>query len=241
MSKHNESIKALLFDVFGTVVDWRNSVIHEGELLGRSLGLEADWTRFADRWRGMYQPAMEQVRSGARPWTVLDVLHRESLDVLIEELGLQQLSEQERDELNRVWHRLEPWPDSVAGLSRLKQRFIIAPLSNGNVSLLVDMAKHAGLPWDAILGAEIAGHYKPQPEAYLASARLLNLAPEQCMMVAAHNDDLQAAGALGFRTAFIARPTEHGPGQDKDLVPSGDWDYAVDSLTALADRLVDGE
>jgi len=166
-------VHALLFDVFGTVVDWRNTIIDEGGALNRSLALDVDWSRFADRWRSMYQPAMEQVRSGARPWTVLDELHRESLDVLVEEFGLRRLSAAERDHLNRVWHRLNPWPDSVAGLRRLKRHFIIAPLSNGNVSLLVNMAKHAGLPWDVILGAEVAGHYKPQAEAYLTAARLL--------------------------------------------------------------------
>ncbi len=229
--------KALLFDVFGTVVDWRNSIIREGEWLNRSRDLDVDWARFADRWRGMYQPAMEQVRSGARPWTVLDALHRESLDVLIQEFGLQDLDDKERDHLNRVWHRLDPWPDSVAGLNRLKRRFIIAPLSNGNVSLLVNMARYAGLPWDLVLGAEIAGHYKPQPEAYLTAARLLDLPPARCMMVAAHNDDLQAAARLGFATAFIARPTEHGPGQQKDLAPTGDWDCTVISLDELADVL----
>jgi len=235
MTKHG--IKALLFDVFGTVVDWRNSIINEGEMLNRARQMDIDWARFADRWRGMYQPAMEQVRSGARPWTVLDVLHRESLETLVEELGLNALDAGERDELNRVWHRLEPWPDSVAGLSRLKRYFIIAPLSNGNVALLVNMAKHAGLPWDAILGAEIAGHYKPQAEAYLSAARLLDLPTDQCMMVAAHNDDLEAASALGFRTAFVRRPTEYGPDHQQDLEASGDWDYKVDAITELADAL----
>lgn len=230
-------VDVLLFDVFGTVVDWRNSIIKEGELLSRSRGLDVDWPRFADRWRGMYQPAMEQVRSGVRPWTVLDVLHRESLDVLIDEFDLHELDDSERDHLNRVWHRLDPWPDSVDGLARLKRQLIIAPLSNGNVSLLVNMAKYAGLPWDVILGAEIAGHYKPQPEAYLTAARLLDLPPERCMMVAAHNDDLEAAASLGFRTAFITRPTEYGPAQEKDLTATGEWDYVVDGIGALADLL----
>lgn len=235
----NTQIKALLFDVFGTVVDWRSTIVNEGGLLNRHRGLDVDWARFADRWRGMYQPAMEQVRSGARPWTVLDVLHRESLDVLIEEFGLQALDEDERGHLNRIWHRLEPWPDAVHGLTRLKRHFIIAPLSNGNVSLLVNMAKYAGLPWDVILGAEIAGHYKPQPEAYLAAARLLDLRPRQCMMVAAHNDDLDAAARLGLATAFIARPTEYGPAQATDLGSTGDWDYVVNGIGELAD-LLDG-
>ena len=231
-------IKALLFDVFGTVVDWRGSIIREGRIFNRSHGLDVDWASFADRWRGMYQPSLEQVRNGTRPWTVLDVLHRESLEVLIEEFGLEGFDAQQREHLNRVWHRLDPWPDSSVGLVRLKQRFIIAPLSNGNVSLLVDMARHARLPWDLILGAEIAGHYKPQPEAYLTAARLLGLAPEQCMMVAAHNDDLKAAAGLGLRTAFVARPTEYGPAQDTDLAPTSDWDYSVSSIMELADRLI---
>lgn len=233
----NHQIQALLFDVFGTVVDWRNAIIREGEILNRSHDLDVDWARFADRWRGMYQPAMEQVRSGARPWTVLDVLHRESLDALVDEFGLRDLDQHQRDDLNRVWHRLDPWPDSVAGLTRLKRRFIIAPLSNGNVSLLVNMAKHAGLPWDVILGAEVAGHYKPQPEAYLAAARLLDLPAGQCMMVAAHNGDLEAAARLGFKTAFIERPAEHGPHQQSDLAPAGDWDYCVSGIDELADAL----
>lgn len=230
-------MKALLFDVFGTVVDWRNAIVREGELLSRAHQVDVDWARFADRWRAMYQPAMEQVRSGARAWTVLDVLHRESLDTLLEEHGLQGLDESEREELNRVWHRLDPWPDSVQGLQRLKRHFIVAPLSNGNVALLVNMARHAGLPWDLILGAEIAGHYKPQDEAYLAAARLLDLPPQECMMVAAHNDDLEAAARLGFRTAFVRRPTEHGPTQQTDLTPTGNWDYSVDSINELADVL----
>lgn len=230
-------IKALLFDVFGTVVDWRGSIIREGEAWNREHDLDTDWTALADRWRGMYQPAMEQVRSGARPWTVLDKLHRESLDTLIDELGLQKLDEGQRDNLNRVWHRLDPWPDSVPGLNRLKQRFIIAPLSNGNVSLLVNMARHAGLPWDVILGAEVAGAYKPQPQAYLAAARLLDLAPAECMMVAAHNGDLEAATALGFRTAFIARPREYGPAQSKDLEATGNWNYSVAGIDELADAV----
>lgn len=231
------AVKALLFDVFGTVVDWRGSIIEEGRTWHREYGLNADWTAFADRWRSMYQPAMEQVRSGKRPWTVLDALHRESLDTLIDELALGELDEPLRAHLNRVWHRLNPWPDSAPGLTRLKQRFIIAPLSNGNVALLVDMARHAGLPWDVILGAEVAGHYKPQPEAYLAAARLLALPPAQCMMVAAHNDDLAAASRLGFRTAFIARPTEYGPGQTKDVAATRDWDHSVRSLVELAEAL----
>lgn len=232
-----ESVKALTFDVFGTVVDWRSGVIREGEALGRAKGLDVDWARFADAWRGLYQPAMERVRSGAMPWTRLDDLHRMSLERLLAEFGIGGLSEDEIDHLNRAWHRLDPWPDAVPGLTRLRRRFILATLSNGNVALLVNMAKRAGLPWDAILGAEVARHYKPQPQAYLTTADLLGLRPEQCLMVAAHNGDLQAAAALGFRTAFVPRPREHGPGQTTDLRPDRSWDIVATDFGDLAARL----
>jgi 2-haloacid dehalogenase len=230
-------IRVLLFDVFGTCVDWRSSIIGEGEDLNRRRGLDVDWVAFADAWRAMYQPAMEQVRNGSRSWTILDVLHRESLDELVKLYGLQALAESELDHLNRVWHRLDPWPDTVTGLSALKQRFIIAPLSNGNVALLVNMAKRAGLPWDVVLGAEVARHYKPQPEAYMTAARLLALEPGQCMMVAAHNSDLFAARERGFKTAFVCRPLEHGPSQELDLEAESDWDVVVSSFTELANKL----
>lgn len=229
--------RALLFDVFGTCVDWRSSIVAEGERLNRARGLHTDWEALADAWRAMYQPSMEQVRSGARPWTTLDVLHRESLDKLVVQFELGDLTECEVDHLNRVWHRLDPWPDAVAGLSALKDRFIIAPLSNGNVALLVNMAKRAGFPWDVILGAEIARHYKPQPEAYLTAAGLLGLTPGQCMMVAAHNSDLQAARDCGFQTAFVCRPLEHGPDQQTDLEADSDWDVVVTSFIELANKL----
>ncbi len=226
--------QALLFDVFGTVVDWRSSVIRQLEAFGAKHSLSADWEAFTDAWRGLYQPSMEEVRSGRRPWTILDVLHRESLDTLLAREGISGLSEETVADLNRAWHRLDPWPDTVEGLTRLKSKHIIATLSNGNTALLVNMAKFGGLPWDAVLGAETARAYKPLPESYLRSAEQLGLAPGDCMMVAAHNDDLVAAQALGFRTAFICRPTEYGPAQEKDLAPTGDWDHAVDSMTALA-------
>jgi 2-haloacid dehalogenase len=218
--------KALFFDVFGTCVDWRSSVIRAGE----PYGLPA---AFADDWRARYQPQLETVRSGARPWTVLDVLHREALDEVLAEHGAD-LPADARDELNRVWHRLDPWPDTVEGLTRLKERFVIAPVSNGNIALLVDMARHAGLPWDAILGAELARAYKPQPEAYLRSAEALGIAPGDAMMVAAHNGDLLAAGRLGLMTAFVPRPAEHGPGQTSDLAPEGDYDVVAGDMVALA-------
>jgi 2-haloacid dehalogenase len=231
------TVKALTFDVFGTVVDWRSGIVREGEALGRARGLTVDWGRFADAWRGLYQPMLERVRSGQMPWTRLDDLHRASLDHLLAEFGIKGLSEDEIDHLNRAWHRLDPWPDVVPGLTRLRGRYVLATLSNGNVALLVNMARRAGLPWDAILGAEVARHYKPQPPAYLVTADLLGLRPEQCMMVAAHNGDLAAAAALGFRTAFVPRPREHGPAQTTDLRADRDWDVVAADFGDLATRL----
>ena len=232
-----DGVVALGFDVFGTVVDWRNSVIREGEALGREKGIDRDWTAFADRWRAGYQPAMEAVRKGDRDWTILDVLHREILDELLVEFDISGLTEAEIDHLNRAWHRLDPWPDSVAGLSRMKAKYTLFTLSNGNVALMVNMAKRAGLPWDMILGAEVAGHYKPQPEAYLKSVSLLGLEPAQAMLVAAHNGDLQAAREVGMRTAFVRRPTEYGPDQDFDLDAEDDWDVVADDFVDLAAKL----
>jgi 2-haloacid dehalogenase len=230
-------VKALCFDVFGTVVDWRNSVAREAAALLEVRGVSRDWHAFADRWRALYQPAMEEVRSGRRPWTRLDDLHRENLLTLLDELGFGGLSEAEIDHLNRAWHRLDPWPDAVPGLIRLKGKYILATLSNGNVALMVGMARHAGLPWDVILGAEVAHAYKPQPEAYQRAAYLLDLPPSSCMMVAAHNGDLVAAAACGFRTAFVARPTEHGPDQKTDLRAEHAFDARAESFTDLADIL----
>ncbi|MGK7868758.1 haloacid dehalogenase type II [Falsiroseomonas sp. E2-1-a20] len=232
-------VKALLFDVFGTVVDWRSGVAREAApFLAKHLP-GVDPAGFADAWRRRYQPAMEQVRSGARPFVRLDVLHRENLEAVLRDHGLDPtgIAEAELDGLNRAWHRLDPWPDSVAGLHRLRSRFIIAPLSNGNIALLLNMAKRAGLPWDAILGSEVSQAFKPSPAAYLRTAEVLGLAPAQCMLVAAHNGDLAAARKTGFRTAFIPRPTEHGPGQDKDLAPAQDWDFVAESFPVLADQL----
>jgi 2-haloacid dehalogenase len=232
-----DRIEALTFDVFGTVVDWRSSIIREGEALGRAKGLEVDWVAFADAWRGRYTPSMDRVRHGEMPWTKLDDLHRMSLDGLLEEFAVTGLSEAEIDHFNRAWHRLEPWPDVVEGLTRLKSRFILATLSNGNISLMVNLARHAGLPWDAILGAELAEHFKKDPEVYLKAADCLSLRPEQCLMVAAHNDDLQVAASLGFRTAFVGRPTEYGPHQSKDFAAEHDFDVIADSFIDLADHL----
>jgi 2-haloacid dehalogenase len=208
--------EALVFDVFGTVVDWRSSIIREGEELGRQKNLDLDWAAFADAWRGRYAPSMDRVRCEEIPWTKLDDLHRASLEVLLEEFGIVGLSEDERNHFNRVWHRLDPWPDAVEGLVRLKEHHIIAPLSNGNVALLVNMAKRAGLPWDLILSSELVRHYKPDPETYLMAPDLLDLRPEQVMMVAAHPNDLRAALKNGLRTAYVPRPLEFGPGKEAD-------------------------
>jgi 2-haloacid dehalogenase len=211
-------IRACLFDVFGTVVDWRTSVSRDLAAFARPRSLPAvDWLEFAVEWRKLYQPSMEEVRAGRRAWTVLDALHRESLLALLERYRVGGLSDADVDYMNRAWHRLDPWPDVVEGLTRLKRKRIIAPCSNGNIALMVNLARRAGLPWDCILGAETARAYKPMPEAYLASCRQLDLPPAQVMMVAAHNGDLKAAKAQGLATAFVPRPREHGPGQTTDL------------------------
>ena len=232
------SINALTFDVFGTVVDWRSSIIREGETFGKSRGLAVDWEKLADAWRGLYQPAMDEVRSGRRPWVRLDDLHRESLVRLLREFGVSGLSPAEIDDLNHAWHRLDPWPDAVAGLTRLKRRYILATLSNGNIALMVNMAKRAGLPWDTVLGAEIARAYKPMPEAYLRSAEALGLRPEQCLMVAAHPGDLAAAARCGLRTAYVPRPLEHGPGRGADEPDTAQlFDVVAGDFVELAERL----
>jgi 2-haloacid dehalogenase len=232
-------IKACLFDVFGTVVDWRTGVAREAAAFAQDKGLAGiDWTQFALDWRKLYQPSLEEVRSGRRPWTILDVLHRESLVCLLARYGIEGLSDAEIDHLNRAWHRLDPWPDALAGLTRLKRRLIIAPCSNGNIALLVNMAKRAGLPWDCILGAETARAYKPMPQVYLASCRQLALQPREVMMVAAHNADLKAAKAQGLATAFVPRRSEYGPGQTSDLAADAACvDLSTESFGSLAERL----
>jgi 2-haloacid dehalogenase len=230
-------VRALLFDVFGTCVDWRSGITREVGLVARRKGIAVDGTAFADAWRAKYQPSMERVRSGQRPWTILDVLHRESLESLLPQFGLEGLSEAEREDLNRAWHRLDPWPDVTDGLSRLKRRYIISPLSNGNVGLLVNMAKSAGLPWDLILSAETSRAYKPLPASYLNAAGMLGLEPGEVMMVAAHNNDLAAARSHGLRTAFVARPNEHGPGQTTDLTATGPWDVVAADFRELAGKM----
>ena len=235
-----DGVRALVFDVFGTVVDWRSGIARTAApFLARHGGSGIDPASFADAWRRRYDPAMNEVRSGGRPFVRLDVLHRENLVSILPDFGIDpaRVPEAELDDLNLAWHRLDPWPDVVAGLTRLKARFIIAPLSNGNVILMLDMAKRAGLPWDAILGAELAQAYKPSPEAYLRTVDILAMRPEEVCMVAAHNGDLAAARACGLRTAFVPRPAEHGPGQTTDLQPDQDWDIVARDFEDLADKL----
>lgn len=231
------SVKALVFDTFGTVVDWRGSIIAEGQAWGKTKGITVDWARFADRWRAGYAPSMDKVRKGELPWTKLDDLHRILLEDLLEEFHIERLSEEEKDHWNRVWHRLKPWPDSVAGLTRLKKKYTIAPLSNGNVALLTDMAKHSGLPWDAILGAELARHYKPDREVYLSAAEFLGVRPNEVMMCAAHTGDLMAARSFGLHTGFIHRPNEYGPTRRPDTAKPGDFDVVSNDIQDLASKL----
>ena len=232
-------MRACLFDVFGTVVDWRTSVSRDLAAFAKERGIAGvDWLEFAVEWRKLYQPSMDEVRSGRRAFTILDVLHRESLEKLIARYGISGLSEADKDHMNRAWHRLEPWPDVVQGLTRLKTKYIIAPCSNGNIALMVNLAKRAGLPWDCILGAETARAYKPMPDAYLNSCRQLALPPEEVCMVAAHNNDLRAAKAQGMRTAFVPRPTEHGPRQTSDLTAdAGCVDVPAKDFVDLAGKL----
>jgi 2-haloacid dehalogenase len=236
-AKDSMEIKALTFDVFGTVVDWRGSVIREVEAVLAPKGISLDWASFADRWRAGYFPAMTPVRRGERDFVPLDVLHREILDRLLAEDGITGLTEAEIDHLNRVWHRLDPWPDVVEGMTRLKRRFVLGSLSNGNVALIVAMARRAGLPWDALLGGDVVRAYKPHPESYDGAARLLALDPGRCLMVAAHPFDLKSAAGRGFRTAYVHRPLEQGPGREAERPVPGTFDYQVDSFLELADAL----
>lgn len=230
-----DDVRVLAFDVFGTVVDWRGSIAREVD----ALGLGIDGAAFADDWRGRYQPAMERVRSGARGWVRLDVLHRENLDAALAAFGVaDRLDEPVRQRLNLAWHRLSPWPDSVAGLRRLKAGFIVTPLSNGNLGLLTNLSRHGGLAWDCVLSAEVFRAYKPQPETYLGVADVFDLHPHQVMMVAAHAGDLRAAAACGLRTAYVDRPLEFGPHRRGDVPRADDrFDLQADSFHALADRL----
>ncbi len=231
------SLKALVFDTFGTIVDWRGSIIAEGLQWGEAKKIHIDWAKFADRWRAGYSPSMNKVRTGELPWTKLDDLHRMTLDHLLPEFGIEGLAAEEKDHWNRVWHRLKPWPDSVAGLARLKSKYTIAPLSNGNIALLTDMAKYSGLPWDAILGAELVRHYKPDREVYLSAPDFLGVKASEVMMVAAHLGDLKAAQECGLRTAFLYRPNEYGPGARADQAKAGDFDILATNAVDLARQL----
>ena len=230
------AVKALFFDVFGTLVDWRSSIAREAEAMLAPLGFALDWPAFADAWRGEYQGAMDEVRTGRIPFCKLDVLHRRNLDLILPRFSVGTLSEAQKRELNLAWHRLDAWPDVPPGMKRLKRKFMLAPVSNGNISLMVDLARRNDLPWDAILGAEIAGDYKPKPRVYLAAAEALDLAPHECMMVAAHTNDLLAAAAQGLRTGHVARPNEKGAGKG-EAAPSAKVDIAAASLEDLAGRL----
>lgn len=232
-----QGVQALCCDVFGTVFDWRGSVARAVRDIAQARGLKVDPTRIADAWRRGYPLAMDRVRRGDLPWQPIDVLHRAILDEIAPKLGLATLGEEERAELNRVWHRLRPWPDARAGIRRLRQRYRVTTLSNGNLSLLVDLARNAGIDWDAPLSAELFHHYKPDPEVYLGAARLLDLRPEQVMMVAAHRSDLAAARALGLRTAYIERPLEYGRNRHPEPGPDPDADLSVAGFGALADAL----
>ncbi|MDA1256753.1 MAG: haloacid dehalogenase type II [Chloroflexi bacterium] len=234
-------VKALTFDVFGTVVDWRGSVSREIAALSADRGLDLDADLFADEWRAGYGPGMNKVRTGEWPWIGIDGVHRRRLDELLVRFGVDGLTEQEIDHLNRVWHRLDPWPEAVEGLTRLKSRYIISTLSNGSVALLTNMAKRAGLPWDCVLSSELSGHYKPDPESYLKAAELLGLEPNEVMMTAAHPGDLRASAAVGLHTAFVRRPDEQGHGtglaNKPDLESDPSFDFTASSFNDLADQL----
>jgi 2-haloacid dehalogenase len=237
MTHRFADIRALTFDVFGTVVDWRSSVIAEGEALGARLGLRADWPALADAWRKGYFASMARVARGEQPWDTIDALHRQELDALLPSFGLASIGEADRAQFNTVWHRLAPWPDTVAGLVRLKQGLTITTLSNGNLSLLVAMAKHAGLPWDAVLTAELFGRFKPDPAVYLGAAKLLGLEPGQVMMVAAHPADLVAAQRTGLKTAYVPRPDEYGCGGWMEPVGDAVFDITASDFGDLAAQL----
>jgi 2-haloacid dehalogenase len=230
------AVKALFFDVFGTLVDWRTSIAREAEALLKPKAATLDYFAFANAWRGEYQGALEEVRAGSIGFCKLDILHRRNLELTLKRFDIGALTEDEKRNFNLAWHRLDAWPDVPTGLARLKRGYVIAPVSNGNISLMVDLARRNGFPWDVILGAEIAGDYKPKPRVYLAAAEALDLRPEACMMVAAHSSDLAAAAALGLRTAHVARPNEHGPGRG-EAAPTIAVDLAVKSVEELAAKL----
>jgi len=230
------NIRALFFDVFGTLVDFRTSVARETERLLGPGGYRLDWPAFADAWRAEYQPTMEEVRAGREPFVKLDVLHRKNLERILPRFKIKPLPEETLRELNLAWHRLDAWPEVPAAMARFKKKYWLSPLSNGNISLMVDLARRNNFPWDAILGSEIARDFKPKPVVYLSACKAFDLKPEQCMLVAAHSDDLKAAAALGLRTAHVARPNEHGPGKG-EMAPSVPVDLFGGDLTVIADKL----
>ncbi|MGO9212080.1 MAG: haloacid dehalogenase type II [Terriglobales bacterium] len=237
MTTNADATEVLLFDIFGTVVDWRTSLGSGFQRFGREHSLEADWLGLVDDWRAAYAPSMARVRQGERPYVTLDVLHRESLDALLPRYGVENVLESDRRQMARAWRWLDPWPDTIAGLTRLKRKYVIGTLSNGGQGLLVDMAKYAGLPWDTVLSADLFKRYKPDAAVYLGAAALLARPTSSLMLVAAHNYDLAAARSHGYRTAFVARPTEYGPRQKKDFGPEDAWDYAATSLEDLAEKM----
>jgi 2-haloacid dehalogenase len=228
--------KAFFFDIFGTIVDWREGVAGEARRILHPLGHDMIWTGFADAWRGEYQAGMEEIRSGRQPFAKLDVVHRRNLDRILPNFGLDGISEESKRALVNAWHRLDAWPDVSRGLSILRKHGMLAPVSNGNVSLMADLARRNGFHWDAILGAEYARDYKPKPDVYLSACAAFDLAPSDCMMVAAHSDDLAAAAACGLRTGFVARPNEKGPGRGESR-PTTPVDFAGDDLVDLAGKI----
>jgi len=231
-------VKALLFDTFGTIVDWRGSVARQIERLGRDRNFAVDGDAFARAWRAGYRPGMAPVIAGERPWTPIDVIHRERLDVILETFGIgEYFDEAARRDLNRAWHRLDPWPDSIPGLLRLKNGYVIGPLSNGSTMLLANMAKRAGIPWDLIMSSDVTRAYKRHPDAYLNACAGLGLETREVMMCAAHNDDLEAARSHGMRTAYINRPYEYGPDQKADFEATENWDIVTDGVGGIADAL----
>lgn len=230
-------VKAMVFDVFGTVVDWRTSVIREARAMGDAHGIVRDWEAFTDDWKSAYHPGMERVRTGQDPWTDVDTINRRKLDALLAEYDIPGLSEDEKVHLNQAWWRLDGWPDSVAGLTRLKKKYIIGTLSNGTFACLVNMGKHAGLPWDCVLTADNARAYKPDPATYRMAIELLYLQPHEVMLVAAHNYDLEAAAGEGMATGFFPRPGEYGPGQTANLEATGNWDVVACDLADFAGKM----
>jgi len=237
MNARAEEVKALVFDVFGTVVDWHGSVAREVRELARQKGLRVNAVKFAKAWRGGYRPAMDRVRNGEAPFQKIDVMHRAILEQVLQQFKLTTLTEDEKVQLNRVWHRLKPWPDSPRGLKRLKSKFIIATLSNGNTSLLVNMAKHGNLPWDCVFSSDTFNHFKPDPEMYLGAADRLDLRPEEVMLVASHKHDLRAAAKCGLKTAFVKRPHEFGRNNNPDLASEPEFTCNAESFFDLADQL----